>query len=130
MLSEYSDKIRAQRGIGNHYGKKYYGRTDGLEKKQKRQEAAYSVWRQALKTNGYQMYYWTNEGLAAEVDFVIQKEGKIVPIEVKSGENTHARSLKHYQKLYEPELVIRISEKNFGYEEGVFTLPLYAVFYI
>ncbi|MCM1136603.1 MAG: ATP-binding protein [Clostridium sp.] len=85
---------------------------------------------QALKAKGYQLYYWTADAPAAEVDFVIQKEGKIVPIEVKSGENTHARSLKHYQKLYQPELVIRISEKNFGYEEGVFAVPLYAAFCI
>lgn len=85
---------------------------------------------QALKSAGYQLYYWTSESPAAEVDFVIQKEGKIVPVEVKSGENTHARSLKHYQKLYRPELVIRLSEKNFGYEEGVFAVPLYAVFCI
>lgn len=48
---------------------------------------------QALKTNGYQLYYWANERPAAEVDFVIQKEGKIVPIEVKTGEISQAPGL-------------------------------------
>lgn len=85
---------------------------------------------EALKTGGYQLYYWTSEAPVAEVDFVIQRGKEIVPVEVKSGENIHARSLKHYQKLYQPEMVIRISEKNFGYEEGVFAVPLYAVFCI
>ncbi len=85
---------------------------------------------QALKTGGYQLYYWTSDTPAAEVDFVIQKEGKVLPVEVKSGENTHARSLKHYRKLYEPKLAIRLSEKNFGYEDGGFAVPLYAAFCI
>jgi hypothetical protein len=58
---------------------------------------------QALRTNGYELYYWTSDSPAAEVDFVIQKEGKAVPIEVKSGENVKAKSLKHYKKLYEPD---------------------------
>lgn len=85
---------------------------------------------QALITNGYSIYYWTSESPVAEVDFVIQKQGKIIPIEVKSGENIHARSLKHYQKMYEPELVYHLSEKNFGMDEGVASIPLYAAFCI
>lgn len=85
---------------------------------------------QALAAGGHQLYYWTSDAPAAEVDFVIQKEGCIVPIEVKSGENTHARSLWHFRRLYQPKLAIRISEKNFGYEDGIFSVPLYAVFCI
>ena len=85
---------------------------------------------QALRTGGYPLYYWTSEAPAAELDFVLQKEGKIIPVEVKSGTNTHARSLKHFQNLYQPEMAIRLSEKNFGFEEGVFAVPLYAAFCI
>lgn len=85
---------------------------------------------QTLKTKGYDLYYWTSDSPVAEVDFVIQKEGKVYPIEVKSGENVHARSLKHYQNMYEPEKVFRFSERNFGTDGNVYSIPLYAVFCI
>jgi predicted AAA+ superfamily ATPase len=83
---------------------------------------------QVLKTNGYDLYYWTSETPSAELDFVIQKEGKVIPIEVKSGENVNAKSLKHFRKMYEPEFSIRLSEKNFGYADGLYAVPLYAAF--
>jgi hypothetical protein len=85
---------------------------------------------QALRTNGYELYYWTSDSPAAEVDFVIQKEGKAIPIEVKSGENVKAKSLKHYKKLYEPDYLLRLSEKNFGFADGLYSVPLYAAFCI
>lgn len=85
---------------------------------------------QALKAKGYELYYWTSESPVAEVNFMIQKDGKVIPIEVKSGENVHARSLKHYEKMYEPEKVIRLSEKNFGRNGNVYAIPLYATFCI
>lgn len=84
---------------------------------------------QVLTASGYELCYWTDD-LPAEVDFVIQKEGKVIPIEVKAGENIHARSIKHYCKLYEPEYCIRLSARNFGEENGVWSVPLYAAFCI
>ena len=85
---------------------------------------------QALKTNGYQLFYWTSDSPSYEVDFVIQKEGHILPIEVKSGENTQAKSLNYFQKRYAPQRLIRLSEKNFGSEGGLRAVPLYAAFCI
>ena len=85
---------------------------------------------QTLNASGYELYYWTSDSPAAEVDFLIQKKGKILPIEVKSGKNVSAKSLKHFQKIYEPKKVIRLSEKNFGTDGNVFAVPLYAVFCI
>jgi hypothetical protein len=85
---------------------------------------------QALQTNGYELYYWTSEAPVAEVDFVIQKEGKIIPIEVKSGENVKSKSLKYYRNQYKPGVSIRLSEKNFGFENDIFSVPLYAAFCI
>ena len=64
----------------------------------------------------------------AEVDFLIQKNGKIIPVEVKSGEHVNARSLKHFQKLAQPEKMIRLSRKNFGSDGTVWAVPLYAAF--
>lgn len=85
---------------------------------------------QTLKGNGYELYYWTSDSPAAEVDFVIQKEGKVIPVEVKSGNSVHARSLKHYNNMYQPEYAIRLSTRNFGGEDRVKAVPLYAAFCI
>lgn len=82
-----------------------------------------------LIVNGYKTYYWESER-GAEVDFIIQREGKIIPIEVKSADNTRAKSLKVYMDAHKPEYAIKLSAKNFGFEDNKKTVPLYAVFCI
>lgn len=82
-----------------------------------------------LKVKGFETYYWESDG-KAELDFLIQKDIDIIPIEVKSNVHTKARSLDLYMKKYNPKYAIRISEKNFGFENGIKSVPLYAVFCI
>lgn len=82
-----------------------------------------------LTINGYHTYYWESPR-GAEIDFVIQREGKLIPIEVKSADNTKAKSLKVYMETYKPEYAIKLSAKNFGFEDGKKTVPLYAAFCI
>lgn len=82
-----------------------------------------------LTINSYQTYYWESDR-GAEIDFVIQREGKLIPIEVKSADNTKAKSLKVYMDTYKPDYVIKLSVKNFGFENGKKTVPLYAAFCI
>lgn len=82
-----------------------------------------------LRINGYELYYWESNG-KAELDFMIQKDTNIIPIEVKSSTNTKARSLDLFKKLYHPKYAIRISEKNFGLENNIKSVPLYGVFCI
>lgn len=81
----------------------------------------------ALVANGYTPYYWESPG-SAEVDFIIQnKNGDIVPIEVKSSENVRSKSLAQFIDQYHPEYAIRISTKNFGFDNAIKSVPLYAV---
>ena len=82
-----------------------------------------------LVINGYKTYYWMSER-SAEIDFIIQRQGDIIPIEVKSADNTKAKSLRVYMQKYKPEYAIKLSTKNFGFEEGIRTVPLYAAFCI
>ena len=82
-----------------------------------------------LSINGYHTYYWESER-GAEIDFVIQREGQLIPIEVKSADNTRARSLKVYMDAYKPAYAIKLSAKNFGYEDHKKIVPLYAAFCI
>lgn len=80
-----------------------------------------------LTINGYRTYYWESER-GAEVDFVIQRDGKIVPVEVKSADNTRAKSLKVYMDRYKPDYAIKLSAKNFAFEDNKLIIPLYATF--
>lgn len=82
-----------------------------------------------LTINGYRTYYWESER-GAEIDFVIQRDGQLIPIEVKSADNTRAKSLKVYMETYKPAYAIKLSAKNFGFEDGKKTVPLYAAFCI
>lgn len=82
-----------------------------------------------LRNKGYDCYYWESNG-KAELDFVIQKDMDIVPIEVKTSIHTKSRSLDVYNRNYAPNYAIRISEKNFGLENKIKSVPLYAVFCI
>ena len=82
-----------------------------------------------LRIKGYNLYYWESNG-KAELDFMIQKDTDIVPIEVKTSTHTKARSLDLYMKTYNPKYAIKISEKNFGFENNIKSVPLYAVFCI
>jgi len=82
-----------------------------------------------LRANEYSTYYWESER-GAEIDFIIQREGQLVPIEVKSADNTRAKSLRVYMETYKPAYAIKLSAKNFGFEDGKKTVPPYAAFCI
>ena len=82
-----------------------------------------------LTLNGYRTYYWESER-GAEIDFIIHRDGQIIPIEVKSADNTRAKSLKLYMDAFKPAYAIKLSAKNFGFQDGKKIVPLYAAFCI
>ena len=82
-----------------------------------------------LTINGYHTYYWESER-GAEIDFIIQRDGQLIPIEVKSADNTRAKSLKVYMETYKPAYAIKLSAKNFSFEDNKKIVPLYAAFCI
>ena len=71
--------------------------------------------------------YWLNEKPRHEVDFLMQVENGVVPIEVKSGENVKSPSLSYYRRKYSDQtpLAVRMSLRNLACNEGVLSLPLY-----
>ncbi len=83
----------------------------------------------ALRANGYELYYWESDG-TAEVDFLIIREGHVIPVECKAGDHVKAKSLQIYREKYHPAYSIRISRRNFGMADGIKAVPLYAVFCI
>ena len=76
-----------------------------------------------------ELYYW-QLGNEYEVDFLINIDGDIIPIEVKASDNTTSKSLNYYISRYKPVYSIRLSTKNFGEAGGIKSIPLYASFLI
>jgi len=84
---------------------------------------------QSFTANKIPLFYWKNDN-TAEVDFVLQKGMDVIPVEVKRGVNTRSKSMTLFAKHYRCPYSLRISQKNFGLENGIKSVPLYAVFCI
>lgn len=84
-----------------------------------------------LLANEIPLFYWKNKQ-NVEVDFLIETKDGIIPIEVKSSDNTQSKRLKIYNGLFNPPYAIRMSTKDFGYnsETKIKSVPLYATFLI
>ena len=82
-----------------------------------------------LVRNGLSLYYWKSNS-DAEIDFILYNEDGLIPIEVKASDNITSKSLNSYMKQYNPKYSIRISSKNFGFENNIKSVPLYAAFLI
>jgi len=79
---------------------------------------------QELRANGIRtLYCW--QGRTAEVEFLLEKEGQIIPVEVKSGRVTQSKSLKVYTDRYQPSLAYVLSANNITRRNIRHYLPLY-----
>ena len=84
---------------------------------------------QIFTIKGYDLLYWQSDG-KAEIDFVLQIDDMVIPVEVKKGRRNRSKSLGVFVEKYKSPYSIRISKKNFGFENGIKSVPLYAVFCI
>ncbi|MEN8192349.1 MAG: AAA family ATPase [Bacteroidota bacterium] len=73
-----------------------------------------------------ELFYWTSKS-DAEVDFIIQSNMEIYPLEVKSGLSRNLKSLRSYADKYKPKLIVRTSPRNFIRSDTFVNLPLYAL---
>lgn len=82
---------------------------------------------QQLKSVGeLPIYYWSAEKAIAEIEFLIQYQNLIIPVEVKAAENLKAKSLKAYRQKFNPEISIRTSLSDYRKEDWLINVPLYA----
>lgn len=72
--------------------------------------------------------YWTS-GNKAEIDFLLQHENTIIPVEVKSDSSVTGKSLTLFNKRYQPPIRIRYSLKNLKQDEGLLNIPLFMADY-
>jgi len=81
-----------------------------------------------IRQFGYEPVYWKS-GNQAEIEFVIDFENKIIPIEAKSSESVRSRSLTEYRKNNQPKIALRYSMKNLKLDDGLLNIPLYMADY-
>jgi predicted AAA+ superfamily ATPase len=75
----------------------------------------------------FPVYYWSAERSTTEVDFLVQQDGRVIPVEVKAEENLQAKSLKAFWEKFRPEISLRISMSDFRKQDWLINLPLYAI---
>lgn len=82
-----------------------------------------------LVSTGAKPYYWGMQSVQ-KVEFVLKFPNGIAPIEVKSGKRVSSSSAKKFADKYNCPRVIRVTEKNYGMDEGIKSVPLYAALLI
>ncbi len=85
------------------------------------------VLQQLLCCDDIVVKYWSADSGVAEVDFVVQLAGNVIPLEVKAEENLKAKSLKSYIAKYSPTMALRVSMSPYRKEVNLTNLPLYAL---
>lgn len=73
------------------------------------------------------LFYWSSESGTAEIDFILQNEEGIMPIEVKAEENLQAKSLRVFCDKYHPDAAVRTSMSVYREQEWMVNIPLYLV---
>jgi predicted AAA+ superfamily ATPase len=79
-------------------------------------------------TQKYVLCYWSADNARAELDFIIQRNQEIIPIEVKAEENLKAKSLKVFEEKYQTGHATRCSMSFYRAESWLQNIPLYAIF--
>jgi predicted AAA+ superfamily ATPase len=83
---------------------------------------------QELKSSDdFTVHYWSAERASSEVDFVLQHESMIIPVEVKAEENLKSKSLKVFYEKYHPEHTVRTSMSDFREQDWLTNIPLYGI---
>lgn len=82
-----------------------------------------------LLKRGYKLYYYKTQNSSMEIEFVIEKNGEVIPIEVKTG-NDSTPSLNSFINKYHPKVSYKFVNGNVGFLDGKKTLPHYMVMFI
>ena len=83
---------------------------------------------QELKTLGEMpICYWGRDEGKSEIDFVMQWQDAVIPIEVKSGINRRSKSLDIYREQYNPAVAVRTTLGNYGKQGGLYSVPVYMI---
>ena len=85
------------------------------------------VLQELIQMKKNQVHYWSNDSGSAEIDFIFEQDSKIIPLEVKAGENLQAKSLKTFSLKYPEIHCFRSSLSDYREESWLTNIPLYSI---
>ena len=85
------------------------------------------VLQELISLNDVDIAYWANTNGNAEVDFILQTNTKIIPIEAKAGINLKAKSLMVYRNNFDPMVMVRTSLADYKQTDNLYDIPLYMI---
>lgn len=85
------------------------------------------VLQQLVLNPEHDIFYWSSDTAKAELDFLIQNDDKIIPMEVKAEENLQAKSLKMFYQKYQPDTAVRTSMSDYRLQDWMVNIPLYGI---
>ena len=85
------------------------------------------ILQQLIAEVGIEPYYYSTANSKGEIDFLLQGETSIIPVEVKAEENLRAKSLKAFCDKYKPQFAIRTSMSDYREQEWMTNIPLYNI---
>ncbi len=85
------------------------------------------VLEEILSSTQYTPYYYSGDKSVYETDFLIQKKGAVIPVEVKAEENVKSKSLRVYYDKFKPEYAVRFSSLDYVDQGWMLNIPLWAV---
>ena len=87
----------------------------------------YVLQQMMLYSDELDIYYWAKENGTSELDFIVQMQNEIIPVEVKASINLQAKSLKYYIETFNPQKAFRFSGATYKQNDVITDIPLYAV---
>ena len=82
---------------------------------------------QLITQDDMAVHYWSYDKGMAEIDFVLQCDSGIIPVEVKAELNLQSKSLRSYRQRFGPAISIKSSMADYNKNEGIINLPLYSL---
>ena len=82
---------------------------------------------QQIAAMEHPLYYWRRAGGTAELDFILEIKGAILPLEVKAGVNPKSKSLASYDNRFHPPVLLRSTLLNLKHDGKIINIPLYAI---
>ena len=85
------------------------------------------VLQQIISDTSVKPYYYASEKATYELDFLMQKNNALIPIEVKAGENVRSKSLSFFREKFGNKTAVRFSLAKYCEQDWLTNIPLYAV---
>lgn len=85
------------------------------------------ILQQLIAGENVEPYYYSAENSKGEIDFILQGNTSVIPLEVKAEENLRAKSLKAFCEKYKPKYAVRTSMSDYREQEWMTNIPLYNI---